>query len=177
MPGCGKEEFLRVALESGIAVIRMGDVVREHAVKAGVGDDDKSIGTFAHGERNINHPGIWAERTLEKMEHAGDTVIDGVRSLEETEHFKNKLGDRLTVVAVLASPDIRFKRLVARGRGDAPTALREFRERDGRELGWGMGDLIARADHTLVNEGTLDEFREKTRKLLKKLSSLEHETL
>ncbi len=47
----------------------------------------------------------------------------------------------------------------ARARFDAPKDWKEFHERDERELGWGLGSLIAMADHLIVNEGTLEEFK------------------
>src|SRR5206468_11240710 len=64
MPGCGKEEFIRVATERGFPVVRMGDTVREEAARKGVGASDEAIGGFAHAERERLGYGIWAERTI-----------------------------------------------------------------------------------------------------------------
>ncbi len=167
MPGCGKEEFLKVAVRSGYDIIRMGDVVREHARSAGLPSDDRNIGSFANRERGERHPAVWAERTVKGLKPGVDTVIDGVRSLDEVDHFKKHVGDELIIVAVHASPQTRFNRLVTRGREDAPSALREFQERDERELGWGIGNVIAKADRMLVNQGTLDDFRHDVEELLR----------
>jgi dephospho-CoA kinase len=60
-----------------------------------------------------------------------------------------------------------------RDRTDAPENQEQFSERDRRELGWGLGSLIALADRMIVNEGTLGEFKEKVEELLRELS--EHE--
>lgn len=159
MPGAGKEEFVRVALESGYSVIRMGDVVRNEAEGRGITMDDRRVGGFASIEREIHGPGIWAERCLKALGE-GDTVIDGSRSLAELAVFRRALGSGLRLVAIHSSPGQRFLRLQRRGRYDAPQDQRAFEERDMRELGWGLGSLIALADVMLVNEGTLDEFRE-----------------
>ncbi|KAF5426303.1 Dephospho-CoA kinase, partial [Candidatus Methanomarinus sp.] len=40
--------------------------------------------------------------------------------------------------------------------------------RDERELGWGINKSITKADISIDNNGTLDEFREKIRKLMRK---------
>ncbi len=168
MPGSGKEEFIRVAKEKGYSVVRMGDVVREWVKKKELDMDDGSVGGFAHSEREKHHYGIWAERTLKKIQ-VQKTIIDGLRGDEELEIFRKKLGHDLVVVAVYASPKTRYNRLVARARQDAPGSYTEFKERDRRELRWGLGEVIALADHTIVNEGSLEEFRVKADRLLEDL--------
>lgn len=159
MPGAGKEEFVKVAMEKGYSIIRMGDVVREEARRRGTVMDDRGVGGFANLEREVHGPGIWAERCLKALGE-GDTVIDGSRSLEELDIFRRSLGSGLRLVAIHSSPDQRFMRLQKRARYDAPQDRKEFRERDMRELGWGLGSLIAMADVMLVNDGTLELFRD-----------------
>lgn len=167
MPGAGKEEFVKVALEAGYAVLRMGDVVRGEAERRGTAMDDHGVGGFANLERQVHGPGIWAERCL-KVLGKGDTVIDGSRSLAELDVFRRSLGGDLRLVAIHSSPDHRFVRLQRRARYDAPHDQEAFRERDMRELGWGLGSLIAMADIMLVNDDTLERFRELATKELKR---------
>lgn len=159
MPGAGKEEFVQVALKAGYDVIRMGDVVRQEAERQGATMDERGVGGFANKERESRGPGIWAERCLQVLGE-GDTIIDGSRSLAELEVFRRALGSGLRLVAVHTSPEKRFLRLQKRARYDAPQDQGAFRERDMRELGWGLGSLIAMADVMLVNEDTLERFRD-----------------
>lgn len=165
MPGAGKEEFVKVAQKDGYSVIRMGDVVRMEAEKRKVVMDDRGVGGFASSERQTYGPGIWAERCLPLLGD-GNVVIDGSRSVAEIEVFRSALGKGVRVVAVHTSPDRRYQRLRGRGRYDAPRTWQEFRERDERELGWGLGTLIALADVMIVNEGPLDEFQAKAKEEL-----------
>jgi len=165
MPGCGKEEFLRVASEHGFSIIRMGDVVREEAAKRGIGTSDEAIGGFAHAEREKFGFGIWAERTLPRVR--GERVaIDGLRGSMELDVFRKNLGESVQVVAIHAAPKVRFERLRQRQRSDAPTTWDEFRVRDMRELRWGLGDVIATADYMIVNEGELGAFRARAREVM-----------
>ncbi len=157
MPGAGKEEFVKVAQRKGYTIIRMGDVVRQEAERQGVVMDDRGIGGFASTERQTHGPDIWAHRCLDLL-GPGLTVIDGSRSLMEMRAFRSALGEDTELVAVHSSPTVRFHRLRKRNRSDAPQSIREFEERDERELGWGLGSLIAMADTMLVNEGKLEEF-------------------
>jgi hypothetical protein len=41
--------------------------------------------------------------------------------------------------------------------------------RDLRELRYGLGDLIARADYILINDSSIEEFKDRVRKLLNSL--------
>lgn len=168
MPGAGKEEFVRVALESRYGVIRMGDVVRSEAESRGAAMDERGVGGFASLEREAHGPGIWAERCLRVLGE-GDTVIDGSRSLAELEVFRRALGSGLRLVAIHSSPNLRFLRLQKRARYDAPGDREAFDERDRRELGWGLGSLIAMADVMVVNDGTLEKFRETVAEELRRI--------
>jgi len=168
MPGCGKEEALAVAQTLGFAVVRMGDVVREEALRRGLPISDTTVGGMAHAERQIQGMGVWAERTLPRI--SGERVlVDGLRGRAELEVFRNSFGDDLSVVAVHASPRTRYERMLRRRRTDDAGSIEAFRARDLRELSWGLGDVIATADVMLVNEGTLEEFRRQARTALGRL--------
>ena len=162
MPGAGKEELVQIAMSKGYDVIRMGDVVRSEAEKRNIQTNDRGIGGFANEERQKFGMGIWAARCIPFLK-GKDTVIDGSRGLEELSIFKKELGEDLRLLAIHTSPGKRFIRLQKRARADAPRTYDDFLERDDRELGWGLGSLIALADIMLINEGTLDEFRASVR--------------
>jgi dephospho-CoA kinase len=165
MPGAGKEEFIRVAMEEGYNVIRMGDVVRLEAAKTGIENNDRGIGGFAHSERQIYGYDIWARRTSDLIEK-DPTIIDGCRGIAELEVFRRRFDNEVLVIAIHASPRTRFLRLRNRDREDAPKDWDEFMERDQRELGWGLGKVIATADYMIVNEGTLEDFKRNVREIL-----------
>ncbi len=157
-----------MASEIGLPVIRMGDVVREEAARRGIVPTDEGIGGMAHREREVHGPDVWARRTLELMS-AERMVIDGVRSLEEVAFFRQTFGDGLTILAVLASPKTRYMRISKRSRDDDILTEKELSVRDERELRWGLGNVIALADHVIVNEGSLGEFQETARALLEEV--------
>ncbi|MGQ0796863.1 MAG: AAA family ATPase [Methanobacteriota archaeon] len=165
MPGSGKDEVVRIAADLGFSVVRMGDVVREEAARRGLPMEDKAVGGMAHQERVERGFGIWAERTLPRLK--GDAVlIDGLRGKAELDVFRRAFGDRLVVVAIHASPATRYARMAARRRADDAASLAALRERDERELAWGLGDVLATAEVLLVNEGDLETFRRSARDAL-----------
>ena len=158
MPGSGKEEFIKRCIKRKIRVLRMGDLVREEARRSEIELTDEKVGALAQKMREENGFDHWAKKTLEKIDNRL-TVVDGVRGRAELELFKKKLGNRAIVVAIHTSPAIRHKRLVSRSRADAPKSWEEFEARDQRELRWGLGDVISLADHLIVNESNIDDFR------------------
>ncbi|MEW5936828.1 MAG: AAA family ATPase [Candidatus Thermoplasmatota archaeon] len=165
MPGAGKGEFVKVAELMGYKVLRMGEVVRGYARAAGIPEDDATIGGFASKERETHGSEIWARRTLTGLEDR--MVIEGVRSMAELRAFREALGREIVLVAVVAGLRRRYERLVDRDRADAPEGFNEFLKRDERELGWGLGGVIASADLYLVNDGGIEVLRADAARLLK----------
>ncbi|OGS41658.1 MAG: hypothetical protein A3K67_04810, partial [Euryarchaeota archaeon RBG_16_62_10] len=165
MPGSGKEELLKCCQARGAKVVRMGDIVRDKAKEFGLDPSDASIGSLANEERKRYGMDIWAKRTIPYV--GGDlVVIDGTRGPDEIRAFKHAFGNDLMVVAVHSSSRTRFGRLRTRGRADLPATRSEFDARERRELDWGLGEVIATADHMIVNESTLSDLKREVDRLL-----------
>lgn len=158
MPGSGKEEFLKICMNRGIRILRMGDFVRSEAVEKGLELTDESVGSLAQARRESDGFDYWAKKTIEALDDRL-TLVDGVRGRAEVALFRRSVRNGVVIVAVHASPSTRYKRLVARARSDAPKSWDEFERRDMRELRWGLGDVIARADYIIPNEGSLEDLR------------------
>lgn len=168
MPGAGKSLAVETARERDLPVVRMGDAIWAEVKHRGLDFNEENVGRVATEMRKSHGPGIWAERTLERIEdsNAEVVVIDGVRTLEEIDTLRSALGDEFTLVAVHASPETRRERLLERGREDDVVTEEGFRARDKRELSWGLGRAIALADIMIVNESTATAFRRKVERLL-----------
>jgi dephospho-CoA kinase len=95
-----------------------------------------------------------------------EVVIDGVRNIEEVETFRRLLGHDFVLVAIHASPSTRMARILTRRRADDATDETTFRQRDGRELSWGIGAVIALADLMIVNEGAVSDVKAAVRHIL-----------
>lgn len=152
MPGSGKSVFAEAARALGIPVVSMGDAVRLEAMRRGLSPDAETMGRLSRALREELGPHAVAVLTLRQLPRAPVVVIEGIRSREEVRYFRNFF-DRVVVVAIHSSPRTRFARLSARHREDDPRSWEEFVKRDERELALGVGEVIALADHILVNEG------------------------
>ena len=169
MPGSGKSIVSDVARELGFHVIVMGDAVRAEARRRGLEPTGEAMRKLMLELRAKKGPAVVAELCFPLINSAGELVlIEGIRSLHEVEAFKKRYGS-LFLIAVHSSPKTRFERLITRGRPDDPSDWEEFCERDRTELSVGIGSAIALADYVLVNEGPIEELKEKTRDLLRRL--------
>ena len=169
MPASGKSVAVEIAKEKNIPVIRMGDAVWEETKKQGLTLNDKNVGHVANSMREKYGKDIWAQRTMQKIKSIGETdciVIDGIRNKEEIDFFKKKLGSDFVIIAITSSENIRKKRIFSRGRKDDSNTIRDIEERDKRELGWGLGEVIASADIVIENEGSIEEFCKKVKEKL-----------
>jgi dephospho-CoA kinase len=170
MPFSGKSEAVKIAKKQGIPVVHMGDMIWEETKKQGLELNDQNVGMIANDMRKTHGKNIWAKRTLEKINSMKRTdllVIDGVRNIEEVETFEKELGKDFLLIAIEVSDETRHKRAMIRGRKDDSMDPDLIKERDRRELSWGLGNVIASADSVVINEGGIEEFKAKIKKLLK----------
>jgi dephospho-CoA kinase len=79
------------------------------------------------------------------------------------------LGKNFLLIAVQVSDEERYKRAMSRGRKDDSQDINLVKERDKRELSWGLGSVIASADIVISNEGPVEEFKQKIKELFNKI--------
>ncbi len=169
MPGAGKSIALNTARQQGYDVIIMGNTIREEAAKQGIEATPENLGKIMLELRQKEGPRAIAKRCIPKIQEAkkDKILIDGIRSLGETEEFKAHY-PTFTLLAVHASPETRFKRLYNRRRSDDPQNTVTFRERDMRELNVGLGNAVALADYMVVNEETFETAQRKLTEAFKR---------
>ena len=169
MPCSGKSVAVQIAKEKNFLVLRMGDEVWQETKNQGLKLNDKNVGFVANDMRDKHGKDIWAKRTYEKIKlELGEDVIviDGLRNGEEVDFFKKNIGNDFVIIAILASDEIRKQRVIDRKRTDDSGDIKDLDLRDKRELSWGLGEVIENADIKIVNEGGIDEFEDKIKKIL-----------
>ncbi len=174
LPGSGKGEASQIARQHGLAVVVMGDVIRQEAARQGLEPTDQNLGRTGNALRASDGPDAVAKRTFERAKASGKdvVVVDGLRSREEADFFRAN-ADEFHLVEVCAPVEARLKWLAARGRPDDPScgepdslAAAALEQRECREMGWGMCEAMKIADLKLINDGNLDDFREDVKRLL-----------
>ncbi|WP_363464936.1 AAA family ATPase [Halogeometricum borinquense] len=169
LPGSGKGEAASVAREAGVPVVTMGDVIRNECRERGL-DPAEHHGRIAKALREEEGLDAIAARSLPlieaELEDSDVVLVDGLRSEYELDRFEDAFGDDFVLVSIEAPFDLRAERLLDRGRDDSDVDREALKEREERELGFGMGTVMDRADVVIQNTDSLERFRERIQTLL-----------
>jgi dephospho-CoA kinase len=169
MPGAGKSLASSVAAKRRIPVFVSGDIIRDEAKRRSLSPTRQNLGRLMLKIREDEGMGAVAKRLAPLIDKIEGKVFlyEGARNIEEIEELNKKY--RVFTIAIHASPESRFQRLLKRGRSDRPRNWADFLERDERELKVGVGKLIAIADRVVENEDTKNDLKRRTARLLKTL--------
>jgi dephospho-CoA kinase len=159
LPASGKGEFSKIAADTGIPVIIMGDMIRAAVLKAGLDPTDDNFGATANRLRAENGMDAIAALCVPEIRRqtAQLVLVDGIRGDAEVRLFRKHF-PAFVLISIDSSFEKRLERIRARGRSDDFLRPESLRARDEREMKWGLGSALAEADINIKNEGSLDEF-------------------
>jgi dephospho-CoA kinase len=171
MAGSGKSEVARVFEKSGFKKIRFGDITDEEIRKRGLELNEENERHVRQQLRKEHGMAVYAKLNQPKIDvllKSSDVVVDGLYSWEEYTLFKSCYGNDFRVVAVWASPRVRYGRLSKRK--IRPLTVEEAMSRDIAELkSTNKGGPIAMADFTIINESSLEDLGRETKKVISAL--------
>jgi dephospho-CoA kinase len=171
MAGSGKSEVARVFENNGFKSIRFGDITDEEIRKRGLELNEENERHVRQQLRKEHGMAAYAKLNLPKIDallKSSDVVVDGLYSWEEYTLLKSRYGDDFHVVAVWASPKMRYERLSKRA--VRPLTTEGAASRDVAELeNINKGGPIAMADFTIINETSLKDLEKETEKVLSEL--------
>jgi dephospho-CoA kinase len=172
LPASGKGEFSKIAAGMGIPVIVMGDVIRESVRKEGLEPNDANFGATANRLRAENGMDAIASLCVPEIQKqvAPLVLVDGIRGDTEVTLFRRHFAGFI-LISIDSSFENRLARIGARARSDDFTSADALRNRDERELAWGLGKALEGADIHIRNEGTLEEFSGEVHQLLYRIGS------
>ena len=170
MPGSGKSLVVDTARELGYDIVVMGDVVREETLMRCLELTPQNVGKVMLQLRQEGGNFVIAQKCIPKIQEqtSSKVLVDGLRSLFEADIFREHFA-KFSLVAVQASPETRFNRLVNRHRSDDAAEWKVFHERDMRELGVGLGNVIAMAEQMVVNDEGLEQVKAKAKECLMRI--------
>lgn len=173
MAGSGKTTMAQVLRDKGYTVFTMGDVIRHEIRMRNLPPTPENLGKMAEEIRKTGGEDAVARKCVPLIlgEANPKVALDGIRSMDEVYNFEEAFDTFL--VAVHASPKTRYNRLKNRGRSDDPPNRQVFRERENRELGFGMAKAIALSDYVITNENGVEDFEKGLEKILSKLRNLD----
>jgi len=167
LPASGKSEFSKIAAGMGIPVIVMGDMIRRAVSEAGLEPNDTNFGATANRLRDEGGMDAIARLCVPEIENqsAPLVLVDGIRGDSEVALFRHHFSG-FKLISIDSSFENRLARIAARARSDDFTTADALRNRDERELKWGLLKALKSADLHISNEGTLNDFVKGVRSLL-----------
>lgn len=168
LPGAGKSTAIDAIRNLG-SVITMGDVIRNEAKKRNLEPTSENLGKIAEDLRLKYGPNIIAEKCIDLIFKQQNQIIfvDGLRSMAEVRVFRKYW--KFPIIAVVIDEKSRFKRLFERARSDDPKSLADLKNRDKREIEFGLEEVVNNADYTIKNDSTQEDLKERIRKLVLEL--------
>ena len=168
MAGSGKSEVARIFERNGFTRIRFGDITDEEIRKRGLELNEENERYVRQRLREEHGMSAYAKLSLPRIDallKSSDVVVDGLYSWEEYTLLKSRYGDNFHVVAVWASPRMRYDRLAKRP--IRPLTADEAASRDIAEIeNSNKGGPIAMADFTIINESSLRDLEREAERVV-----------
>ncbi len=181
LTGSGKSVAADFFVDKGFSFFRFGQITLDICKEKGVSGEaaEKKIREELRAKHGMGAYAILNIPVIEKLFEENNKVIgDGLYSWSEYKILKEKFADEMTVLAIYASPQTRYRRLENRATEhghDDERRWRSFsrdeaRARDFAEIeNIEKAGPIVMADFAIVNEGTIEEYLDNLEKICQKI--------
>jgi len=164
--GAGKGEAAGFLKTRGYAYFSLSDVIRDKLGEEGREASRDNLIQKGNELRRQFGPDILARLVMDKVR--SKAVIDSIRNMKEVEYLRGRGG--FVLVAVDAPPAVRFERVKARGRDESVGTFEQFIRKEAEEKGndaeaQQLDKVMAMADISIVNDGSLEELHRKLEEL------------
>ena len=168
LAGSGKTTAIDAIKDMGLVII-MGDIVREEAKKRNLKYTANNLGKIAKELRKKEGPDIIAQKCIDLIKNQNQEVIiiDGIRSIFEVNAFRKYW--KFPIISIVADEKLRLKRLFERSRSDDPKSIEEIKERDNREVKFGLKEVLKVADYRILNNSTIADLKKNTKELVQNI--------
>ncbi|MEE8585142.1 MAG: AAA family ATPase, partial [Acidobacteriota bacterium] len=171
----GKGEAVEFLKAKGFYSHSLSDVIRDEIGERGLEVTRENLIRVGNELRSRHGHGVLAQRILDRLEPDRNYVIDSIRHPAEAEALSGR--SDFVLLAVQASPRLRFERIRKRARQGDPRTFEEFQRTEEKELGNSgserqqLDSLEGLASHRVQNEATLAEFHNRLSVLLRQQMS------
>jgi len=168
----GKGEIAKFLQERGFMYASLSDALRGELKRRGITPTRDHLTRRGNELREQHGPGVLAERILKQVGESQNYVVDSFRNPSEIEVFRGH--SDFTLWAVVATPEVRFKRIKQRAREKDPITLNQFitvekREASNTDRSKQSLDACEKlANVKIPNNSSLEALRKRLVPLLKK---------
>jgi len=178
--GAGKSEVADYFVKHGYEYLRFGQITLDEVKRRDLEPKEENERPIREEFRKKYGMAAFAILNIPKIDEylsqGKNVLVDGLYSWSEYKELKKKYNESLAVIAVYASPQIRYARLENRRTRYADDPRMKYRSfsrkqaqaRDIAEIeNIEKGGPIAMADYTIINEGTLAELNGSIGRIIK----------
>lgn len=172
LPGAGKTEAVEYLMkEKNWPKVYFGDATFDEMKKLGLDINEVNERKTREEIRKNLGMGAYAILSLPKIKEFfqnGSVIVESLYSWEEYLEMKKEFGDSFKVLAIYSSPETRITRMV--NRPIRPLGRDEMISRDYSQIeNLHQAGPIARADWTIVNEGTKEDLSKQINEIISKI--------
>lgn len=168
----GKDTASSYLQEKGFFHFSLSDAIREECDKRGLPKDRDTLRNLGNKLREKQDADVLAKLAIEAIKKIGskNTVITSIRNPEEVKLLKEQGG--FIFLAVDAPIELRYERAKNRHRESDFIDFETFKKQEEVEMAGGPGkqnlaEVIAMADHILINNGAVENLQNKIDLILK----------
>ena len=175
MCGAGKSIASDYLEEKGYKKVYFGGVTMDKLKEKGLEvtpENEKMIREGLRKELGMAAFAIVLLPKIKELSKDNDVVLDGVYSWDEVKVLKDELGDTLKVISIVVDKKIRYDRLKIRE--IRPLTNIEADNRDISEIeNIAKGGPIWYADYFILNNGTIEEYKNRLEEIIKDVDNNE----
>lgn len=182
LTGSGKSVASDYFVKKGFNFLRFGQITLDEIKRLGLEPNEQNERPIREGLRKKYGMAAFAILNLPKLKKLlkqGDTLGDGLYSLEEYKVLKKEFGKNFVVIAVYAPPMTRYDRLTSRklhkhdtNFRNRPATLKDAQSRDYSELeNLNKGGTIALADYTILNTKDIKYFNKQLKEVYEEITT------
>ena len=165
--GSGKGEIGAYLKKKSFSYYSLSDLIREELIRNREEITRNHLIQMGNKMREEYGADILARRVMDRIQNKA--VIDSIRNTKEVEFLKKQ--DGFILIAIDAPSKIRHERVRKRGRNESAETLEEFLAKEKEEMtsnekGQQLKLCMKMADHTIINDGTLEELFSKVEALI-----------
>ena len=165
--GAGKGEVALYFIKKGYTYFSLSDLIREELKKKCQEESRDNLIKTGNKLRERFGADVLARRVMKRIR--GKAVVDSIRNPKEVEYLREK--GEFILLAIDAPLELRYKRVMKRGRAESATTIQKFAEKEREEVtdsekGQQLGNCMKMADFRIDNDGSLKELHQKLEKLL-----------
>ncbi|MCG2693631.1 AAA family ATPase [Candidatus Parcubacteria bacterium] len=181
MPGSGKSEVTKYIESKGYKKVYFGQVTFDELGRRGLETNETNEKFVREDLRKQYGMAAFAILNIPKIKvyYSGgsNVVIESLYSWQEYLKIKEEFGDSFKVIAVQASPQIRYGRVAGRveyqNNVERLFTLDEVASRDKAQIeNLATAGPIAMADFTILNNGSKEELHGKVDEVLEKIQQI-----